>query len=526
MRRVGMALAVGVAGCAVELPPACSETPLELCDGTAGCDLLEAYAAFEDVDADRACWETAPRAVACEPTFDADRCQPTRTFARPAAGGSCRWFDTSCIPQDWEVCDQLPTLEVCPVCADDALPPWRAPSLVVDGSTGDARTVAVGDLDNDGVPDLIYGNALAGMTLVFGPVDAGVSVIVESDDRDTSATLTAAIGDVTGDGVADLVLGSPRARRSAGTERAGGVWVFPGPLARESLDVEDAPIRIEGAMVGDELGASVRLGDVNADGALDLISWARDASDAVAAGGRLDLFLNPLEAGLYTPADAVARIAGGGDFGEVVALSDLDDDGNVEVLVGGVARNLMLFEAPLEGDLLELEGVGLEARILGGTSTATRAIAAGDVNDDGAQDLVLGVPEAAGGEEGNERGEVLVVLGPVLLEAARLEVAPLLAGRCQGDLSGAALAVHDLDGDGTAGIVVGLGARNGSAVGGLWLPGPIVAGDRLVSSGAERLGDGAWSGGLTVGDVSGDGVDDLVSADPITGTVRIWHSQP
>jgi FG-GAP repeat len=83
----------------------------------------------------------------------------------------------------------------------------------------------------------------------------------------------AAAGDVNGDGLADLVIGSPTSSRS--TTFAGTAYVVYGRRRTANIDLADlggGGFRIDGAQAGDRIGEAVDgAGDVNGDGLDDVV---------------------------------------------------------------------------------------------------------------------------------------------------------------------------------------------------------------------------------------------------------------
>ncbi len=146
------------------------------------------------------------------------------------------------------------------------------------------RTVADGgDLDGDGVPDLVIGSQDAD----YVRINAGVLYVIDElpvGQEDVHETWSARIvgagetdnitqvesaGDIDGDGWGDLVLGA-RYHDAAG-ESAGQAYLLLGPV-EGSIDLQDAPLIIDGAEAGDAVGCAVAGGvDLDGGGELDFL---------------------------------------------------------------------------------------------------------------------------------------------------------------------------------------------------------------------------------------------------------------
>jgi hypothetical protein len=203
------------------------------------------------------------------------------------------------------------------------------------------------DIDGDGIGDLI---APAPYASVAGPPTSGAVYVVygpPAGDIDLGsadgrllgegagdyAGWADALGDVNGDGLADVIVGSDN---SSGGRTAGAAYVVFGPASGD-VDLGSADIIIRGDTTGQEAGSGVAAGDVDGDGAADvLVGGTGDGSGAGAAW----LFFSPA-AGTYSVADADAVFHGetGSGAGQGVALGDLNGDGTADVVVGAPTEN-------------------------------------------------------------------------------------------------------------------------------------------------------------------------------------------
>jgi hypothetical protein len=328
----------------------------------------------------------------------------------------------------------------------------------VGSDTADTDADADTDTDTDADTDADTNTRFPGDTT---PID----VVLEGEflvGQDVSAG-----ADVDGDGAADLAIGSPQATK----DYTGRVYIARGPLAMNVDLLTEASIVVEG-IAGDSAGTMVDLlTDFDGDGFGDLLVGAPgptlEKENVVV--GRAYLLHGPIESGGLEDADAVFLGARVGDWaGQTGAgVGDVNDDGLTDLVLGN------FHDAASYGEF------------------------------DGAAYLVLGGP--ASGERSLQDDSDTVLYGE----------AKSLVGYWGHNLDGAG----DVDGDGLDDLVIGAPGLGGSAYVVTDIPaGPfkLAASDGIVraSSADTTLG---WTV-AGVGDVDGDGFDDVALGDPRIGS--------
>jgi uncharacterized protein (TIGR03437 family) len=418
------------------------------------------------------------------------------------------------------------------------------------GSDNKTVTIRVDDVQHDLAIDpedfTLFGSAGDGLRNAGDAVGASV-----------------AIGDLNGDGIPDLVVGAPGADGS-GTDN-GRVYVSFGKLSNGSLDLQkQAPeVILIGENGGDLLGSSVAIGDINGDGNNDLIIGAPGADLLDASGrplktacGKVYAVFGKLNAanstidkaagltiighnsndqlgtgvatGRITQKDGPANLIVGAPLYDVPgAAAPLTDAGRVYLLSGGagLTGTIDLANKP--------EKFSVSGQIPGGQ--IGRSLAIGDVNADGFADLAIGEPLF---NAQTRQGAVYLVYGAATLSGNRsfgsLASDLLVIGRDADDMLGGAVATGDVNGDGKGDLIIGApnssGLGNDNPVAGevyaLFgsdkLTGLIdLAKDQvdLVIYGEPNTGDGALGLGsaIATGDFTGDGTADLAIGSPGVG---------
>ena len=443
-------------------------------------------------------------------------------------------------------------------------------------STG-ISVAAAGDVNGDGFDDLLIGAADAffesgASYVVFGKAEGfgasfelssltganGFRIGAPGNSGSELGRSVSSAGDLNGDGFADLIIGSAGFGGTTGNKsyvvfgQAGG---FGAVLEFSSLTGANG-FRISGEAAGDFFGRSVSAGDVNGDGFDDLIIGAggADPNGDDASGATYVVFGHAggygasLELSSLTGANGF-RISGeaAGDYsgGSVSAAGDVNGDGFDDLLIGASgadphgsksgASYVLFGQAEGFGAVLELSSLtGANGfQISGETSFDFAGVslsAAGDVNGDGFDDLVIG---ASGADpNGDLSGASYVVFGQAGGFGANLDLSSLngangfqISGEAAGDWSGSSVsAAGDVNGDGIDDVLVGAANAdpNGDSSGASYVvfgraEGFAASLDLSSLTGAngfqisgETSFDFAGASVSAAGDVNGDGFDDLL----------------
>lgn len=144
-----------------------------------------------------------------------------------------------------------------------------------------------------------------------------------------------AASDLDGDGRQDLLVGAPR-------DGDGALYGFRGPLPPGTLTPDDADWTVRGQLPIHTLGQAVTVGDLDGDGEPDLIVGAPGNPYFGPEQGVVLVFRGPVRPGSYGPDDAdlvvVHRAEGPTDgFGWPVLAGDLDADGADDLVIGAWA---------------------------------------------------------------------------------------------------------------------------------------------------------------------------------------------
>jgi hypothetical protein len=404
----------------------------------------------------------------------------------------------------------------------------------------------VGDLDGNGLDELVVGapfaNGNAGAAYLFyAPVPAGATLadadaVFVGADVGYVGEAIGAIGDLDDDGFDDLLLGAPGGIPGLQTTspRPGEAYLLYGGPKRlrgtTTLDRRCLPTPCDALVTGihesdfTSFGVTKRpAGDVDGDGHADLLigaaGFAGYAGAAHLVYGTGERLRGTHAVGDLADATFVASAPAGFASKPMTGAGDLDGDG-LDDLAISVTNGLLAGGAPgtvyvIYGNRTRASGIVPLARagstLAGGLplDRAGSGLAAGDLDADGRDDLVVGVPGAAGPAQ-VAPSELRVVYGSAqrLPAASSLSSYPGLTAPAAGERLGHAIDLGDVDGDGRLDLVAGAtGLESGRVYVLLGRPGRLegtrtLAADRRLPG--EAAADAAGSS-IAVGRFTGAG---------------------
>lgn len=471
--------------------------------------------------------------------------------------------------------------------------------FVIESAGGDERlgsaVTMLGDINGDGFDDFAvtgprapfgfgYGVDAGATYVIFGsetPFDARFDVssldgtngfaIRGADSGDFSGSSVSGSGDINGDGLADIVIGATHADPVDGD--AGAVYVVFGKTSAFGPEVSLSALdgvsgfRIDGESDGDRFGVSVNAsGDVNGDGVTDVVIGAGNAG--ADSRGRVYVLFGSRQP--FAAAIAGSSLNGtngfiidgegdaGSDFGTAVGTVDINGDGFDDVLVGAPSLSVPGdVYGTLKGAAYVVFGAASQKnpaisvttlngkngfKILGEQAFSSMGFAvgaAGDFNDDGIDDLIVGAPGRAAVSIVEQPGSAYVIFGKVKGWSPVFDVTTLngtngfeIIGAANTDLAGSSVGtVGDFNGDGVSDVIVGApdsdagGDNKGAAHVVFGRPSGIppqinvasINGTNGYSFLGSNTGERAGFSVAGIGDINRDGLADIAVGSPFYG---------
>ena len=303
---------------------------------------------------------------------------------------------------------------------------------------------------------------------------------------------------------------------------AGAVYVHHLNQGEWVLGVQSSAVTLDGdgGLFGDSLGTV----DVNQDGATDLVVAAPTNSQLAAAAGAVYLYYGELES-LQTPDLILYGRASGDRFGE--SISVISSTGAVIVGApnddsvknnGGVAY--IYSGSFAEDDSVMIWGASSGDRFATSVDSTDSQpwISNTDLNGDGIADIIVGAPNAAGGQ-----GETHLFLGPFETDTASSSANLTVLGQSGEELGSVVSFVGDLDLDGLQDLTLTSLTKNriylcwSSQLSGLV---SVTAAEQcLTMIGPSDSSAGSAVAGL--GDTNGDGLPEFAVGAPIASAVYL-----
>lgn len=305
--------------------------------------------------------------------------------------------------------------------------PWTetAPSGTNEGYA--SRVATAGDVDGDGFADILVSAAdyqTQGRVLLYlgsqnGPVTPAAGELLHNTFSDLYGYACVTAGDVNGDGLSDVLVGDPYYSNPQIHEGSVEIYLGQPPETPANPPAPGELASLTGFAASRYGGAVSNVGDITNDGYTDLVVGASefDASPTLLKAGRAELRRGSANGVEHSPIWFFDGTQADARFGASIAWAgDVNNDGRDDLIVGEPRYDgpeidegqVHLFLGRVSGAFSSTPVLSIDSDEVGARFGETVA-AAGDVNGDGFADILVGAPGLHLGEP--DRGAVYLFFG-------------------------------------------------------------------------------------------------------------------